>query len=111
MIKRFIVSLLLYTASSTSWSSNIYTTIDAITIAESMMLIYIFPTGGITSPPACHGSNGDYYSISMTRPLANKLLDALLSAQAHNVRLSFTGAGDCIDQSVSETLDYFTITE
>jgi hypothetical protein len=83
--------------------------IDRILIYEAGNLVYVFPVGGVVSPPACHGSNGNYYSFSLNRPRAKEYLAGLLAAQAQGAVVEFTGTGTCADQSVSETLSYFMI--
>jgi hypothetical protein len=83
--------------------------IDRILIFEGGNLVYVYPVGGVANPPACHGSNGNYYSFSLNRPRAKEYLAGLLSAQAQGATVAFYGTGTCDDQSVSETLSYFSI--
>ena len=83
--------------------------IAAILLYEDGNLVYVYPEGGVRSPPACHGANGDYTSFSMTRPRAKEYLAALLLAQAAGKSVTFHTRGSCFDQSMSETLQYFTI--
>jgi hypothetical protein len=71
-------------------------------------LVYVYPTGGINGPPAC-GAALAYYSFSYSRPMASAYLAALLAAQARGATVEFWGAGQCTDQSTSETLDYFRV--
>jgi hypothetical protein len=86
-------------------------TVKSILIFEGGNLIYVYPTNGVTSPPSCHGSNGNYYSFSMGRPLAKSYLAALMTAQAMGYTVNFFGTGTGTDQSVSETLSYINITK
>jgi hypothetical protein len=96
-------------------SSNVATAatmnarIAKILIYDAGNLVYVFPVGGVVNPPACHGSNGDYYSFSLGRLRAKEYLAGLLAAQAQGAVVEFTGTGTCADQSVSETLSYFMI--
>ncbi len=45
-------------------------TIDRVLICESGNVVYVYPTGGVQNPLACHGSNGNYYSLSLSLPRA-----------------------------------------
>jgi hypothetical protein len=83
--------------------------IERILIFEGGNLVYVYPVGGVVNPPACHGSNGSYYSFSLNRPRAKEYLAGMLAAQAQGATVSFYGTGTCEDQSVSETLAYFSI--
>ena len=97
---------LLATASTTT------TTISRVLFWDGGNLIYVYPTGGLpTNAPSCHGSNGSYYSFSTTRSMAKEYISGLLSAQARKATVTIYGKGDCIDQSNSETLHYFSINE
>ncbi|MBL4827140.1 MAG: hypothetical protein JKY66_05400 [Spongiibacteraceae bacterium] len=104
----FLVALLL---STNSWASGKSGPISQILIYETSNLVYVYPTGGLSSPPACHGSNGDYFSFSLTRPHADKYLDALLSAHARQASVSIFGLNACVDQSVSETINFIRIND
>ncbi|WP_251359710.1 hypothetical protein [Kangiella sp. TOML190] len=92
-------------------SFAVFTTakIDRILFYEQSNLIYIFPEGGVQNPPACHGSNGDYYSYKLSRPMAKEYVSALMSAMYAKKTVTFRHYNDCIDQSVSVTLRYFII--
>jgi len=94
-----------YSAAAASTSARI----ERLLIFEGGNLVYVYPVGGVVSPPACHGSNGNYYSFSLNRPRAKEYLAGLLSAQAQGATVTFYGTGTCADQSVSETLAYFSI--
>jgi hypothetical protein len=91
-----------------AFASAFSSTIDSILISDSAMIVYVYPTGGLVNPPACGGSNA-YFSFSMTRPLAKEYLASLLAAQARGAPVAFWGKGTCVDQAVSETLDYFRV--
>lgn len=72
--------------------------------------VYVYPSGGVVDPPSCHGSNGNYYSFSLTRPRAKEFLAGLMSAQAQDAVVIFYRTGNCGDQpNISETLAYFSI--
>jgi len=71
-------------------------------------LVYVYPVGGITGKISCDGVGGTYYSFSYSRPMASAYLAALLAAKASGTNVTFSGTGACTDQSVSETLDYFS---
>lgn len=109
-MKRITLGIIILLASSLPLYAGVtVSTVDKILLVDSSMLIYVYPKNGVTNPPTCHGSNGNYYSFSATRPMAKEYLSALLSAQARGATVTFTGAGACNDQSVSETLRYFRI--
>ena len=90
-------------------ASGVAARIERILIFEGGNLVYVYPVGGLVNPPSCHGANGNYYSFSLSRPRAKEYLAGLLSAQAQGATVSFYGTGSCEDQSVSETLSYFSI--
>lgn len=84
--------------------------IKRIAIIEDPDLVYVYPEGGrVNDPPSCHGSNGEYISFSMNRPRAKEYLATLLVAFAAKKTVYFRTAGDCIDQSISDTLVYFWV--
>lgn len=83
--------------------------IERILIYEAGDLVYVYPVGGVSNPPACHGANGNYLSFSLARPRAKEYLAGLLAAQAAGATVNFYGSGACSDQSVSETLSYYSI--
>ena len=83
--------------------------IASILLFEDGALVYVYPEGGVKNPPACHGSNGNCYSFSISRPMGREYLAALLTAQARGATVDFWGKATCIDQSVSETLGYFNV--
>ena len=83
--------------------------ITQILMFEGGNIVYIYPEGGVRNPPPCHGSNGDYLSFSMGRPMAKEYLSVLMMAFAANKTVSFRTEGACIDQSISETIRYFSV--
>ncbi|QDO86845.1 hypothetical protein FM037_24655 [Shewanella psychropiezotolerans] len=89
--------------------ANTTAKIAQILMYEQGNIIYIYPEGGVNNPPACHGSNGDYLSYKMDRPMAKEYLSMLMLAFAAQKVVSFRTAGACVDQSVSETILYFTV--
>lgn len=106
LVAAFLLTLI---SVSGAHAGNAYTMIDRILLYDGGMLVYVYPRGGVPNPPSCHGSNGDYYSFSMTRPMAKEYLATLLSAQARGATVFFRGSDACTDQSVSETLMYFWV--
>ena len=83
--------------------------ITQILMFEGGNLVYIYPEGGVKNPPACHGSNGDYLSFRMDRPMAKEYLSVLMMAFASQKTVSFRTYGDCIDQPISDTIRYFSV--
>ena len=83
--------------------------IDKILMYEGGNLVYIYPVGGVQNKPACHGSNGDYLSFSMARPMAKEYLSMLMMAFAMQKTVTFRTYRNCVDQSVSDTVMYFTV--
>lgn len=85
--------------------------IKRIAIIEDSDLIYVYPEGGVTNAPACHTiyDGHDYISFSMNRPRAKEYLAVLLTSFSLQKIVYLRTAGDCIDQSYSDTLVYFWI--
>ena len=83
--------------------------IKRIAVIEEPSFVYVYPEGRVNDPPSCHGSNGDYISFSLDRPKAKEYLATLLVAFAAKKIVFFRTAGDCIDQSISDTLVYFWV--
>ncbi|MGI5308122.1 hypothetical protein [Rheinheimera sp. WS51] len=83
--------------------------IDKILMYEGGNLVYIYPVGGVQNKPACHGSNGDYLSFSMARPMAKDYLSVLMMAFAMQKTVSFRTYRDCVDQPMSDTINWFTV--
>jgi hypothetical protein len=83
--------------------------IEKILMYEGGNLVYIYPVGGVQNKPACHGSNGDYLTFSMARPMAKEYLSMLMLAFAAQKTVEFRTEGACIDQSVSDTIRYFSV--
>ncbi|GEM_PF-1432469 len=111
-MKRFVVTFLLagsLVGSPHVLASTMVSTISDILIFGDGPLVYVYPTSPLVGVPACAGSNGPYYSFLLTRPYAKEYLAGLLAAQARGANVTFFGYGDCRDQSVSETLAYFTV--
>jgi hypothetical protein len=98
-------ALLTNHASAESFSARI----QSILLYEDGDIAYVYPVGGVVNPPACHGSNGNYVSFKLNRPRAKEYLAALLVAHASGKTVIFYTASACIDQSVSDTLRYFSI--
>jgi hypothetical protein len=102
----FTVVTILYSISA---SANTTAKIDKILMYEQGNIVYIYPTGGVSNPPSCHGSNGDYLTFKMDRPMAKEYLSVLMMAFAAQKTVEFRTAGACVDQSVSETILYFAV--
>ncbi|MDX1463942.1 MAG: hypothetical protein R3359_12865 [Marinirhabdus sp.] len=83
--------------------------IEKILMYEGGNLVYIYPVGGVQNKPACHGANGDYLSFSMARPMAKEYLSVLMMAFAMQKTVEFRTYANCVDQSVSDTVMYFTV--
>jgi hypothetical protein len=101
------VVLMLFSTLAVAGATN--AKIQSVLIWEDGGLVYVYPAGGVSNPPACHGSNGNYYSFSLVRRYAREYLAGLLAAQASGATVTFYGTGICVDQSVSETLSYYSI--
>ena len=112
-MKKLLFSLCMLCASGHLSAEITGSTVKSILVFETGNLIYVYPTSGVQNAPACHNStgNGNYYSFSMSRPMAKVYYAGLLAAQAQNLSVTFFGKGACIDQSISETLDYFQISK
>lgn len=54
--------------------------ITQILMYEQGNIIHIYPEGGVQNPPSCHGSNGDYLSYKMSRPMAREYFSMLMLA-------------------------------
>ena len=78
-------------------------------MCEGGNLVYIYPVGGVQNKPDCHGSNGDYLSFSMARPMAKEYLSVLMMAFAMQKTVTFRTYRACVDQPVSDTIMYFTV--
>lgn len=92
-----------------SMAGSSSSTIERILVFEGGMLVYVYPTGGVLNPPACHGSNGNYFSFSMNRPMAKEYLAMLMAAHARGAVVTIWGRSFCHDQPYSETLDYLRV--
>ena len=81
--------------------------IQRIFIAGDQELVYVYPVGGVVGGPACHGSNGSYYSFSINaskRPHSKLYYATLLAAKSQDKLVTMVGYAACLDQTVSETL-------
>lgn len=105
----FTATLLSAFLVGSTYAGSFSTKIQTILICEECDLVYVYPVGGVQNPPTCHGSNGNYTSFKMSRPRAKEYLAALLLAQAGGKTIGFVTAGNCVDQSISDTLRYFQV--
>ena len=99
------------TALSITASAHTTSKIKSILLVEDSNLIYIYPESGVTNPPACHGSNGDYISYKMSRPMADKYYSLLMMAFASQKTVYLYTKGTCTDQPFSETLSYIKVND
>ena len=106
-MKTFLVALIMLFA--TGVQADTTAKIDKILMYEGGNLVYIYPVGGVQNKPDCHGSNGYYLSFSMARPMAKDYLSVLMMAFAMQKTVSFRTYRDCVDQSVSDTVMWFTV--
>ena len=109
-MKKLLLSFCMLSLSGHLSAGTTTTTVKSIIVWEAGNLVYVYPAIGVLSPPACQ-TNGPYYSFSLARPMAKVYYAGLLAAQAQGLSVTFFGKGACIDQAVSETLDYFSITK
>lgn len=109
MLKNIFLAGFILAFCSSSFAGNTTAKIEKILMYEQADLVYIYPVGGVVNPPACHGSNGDYMTFKMSRPMAKEYLSVLLMAFAAQKTVEFRTEGACIDQSVSDTLRYFSV--
>ena len=108
-MRKILISLLFILTPISALAGYALAPIDHILVFDRGMLVYVYPQGGVVNPPACHGSNGNYFSFSMNRPMAKEYLAMLMAAQARGATVNFWGTGTCTDQPVSETLDYLRV--
>lgn len=110
MIRNLIALILLFSPlmAEAAWTTA---KIDRILFVESGTsgLVYVYPEGGVTNPPECHGSNGDYISFKADRPMAKEYISGLMAAMMADKKVGFRTFDECLDQSVSVTLMYFFI--
>ena len=99
----------LFSVGSSATAAAFQAKISNILIYDRGDLVYIYVVGGTKDKPACSGSNGDYLSFSMKRPRSREYLSGLLAAHIAGKNVSFWTHGACIDQTVSDTIDYFMI--
>ncbi|GAA5444862.1 hypothetical protein Misp06_03054 [Microbulbifer sp. NBRC 101763] len=95
--------------SQVTFADNTIAKVDSFLLVDSTKLVYVYPEGGVKNPPACHGSNGDYISFSMDRPMAKEYLSAIMYAHATGKTVNFRTHGACVDQSISDTLNYLSV--
>lgn len=107
-MKKIAIGLLLVILSYSTFADTT-AKISSILMYEQGNIVYIYPEGGVQNPPACHGSNGEYLSFSMTRPMAKEYLSVLMMAFAAQKTVWFRTYRDCVDQSVSDTIMYFKV--
>ena len=104
-----LLTMLLFSSSAFATLDGGTAKIQKFLVYETGNIIYIYPEGGVKNAPDCHGSNGDYISYKMTRPMAKEYYSALLAAFSAGKTVEFRIENNCIDQSISATLSYFTI--
>ncbi|KPZ73136.1 hypothetical protein AN944_00284 [Shewanella sp. P1-14-1] len=109
MLRITITIIFLLCFLSVSAEANTTAKITKILMYEQGDIIYVYPEGGVQNPPSCHGSNGDYLSYKMSRPMAKEYFSMLMLAFAAQKTVAFRTEGQCLDQSVSETIRYFTV--
>ena len=105
---KYVFGIFLFTISLTL-KADTTAKIDSILMYEGGNLVYVYPEGGVQNPPTCHGSNGDYLSFSMDRPMAKEYLSVLMMAFATQKTVWFRTHQDCVDQTVSDTIMYFKV--
>lgn len=103
----FIAVFFLFGASASAGTTT--AVISQILLYEDGDLAYVYPEGGVKYPPSCHGSNGNYMSFKLSRPRAEQYLQLLTTAMIEKKTVELVTAGSCNDQSVSDTLRYFTV--
>jgi hypothetical protein len=110
LFKTFLLALTLAASleATSALASTTTSTVAEVLLYSGGNLVYVYPTGGIPGVPAC-GAGQPYYSFSFSRAMANGYLAGLLSAQARGATVTFYGSGTCSDQTISETLSYFSI--
>lgn len=110
MIRKLIVLILLFSPfiAEAAWTTA---KINRILFVESGSsgLVYVYPQGGVNNPPECHGSNGDYISFKVDRPMAKEYISGLMAAMMADKKVGFRTLDECRDQSVSVTLGYFVV--
>lgn len=97
--------------SSLTSAADFQARIAGLLFFERGDLVYIYVEGGTKDRPSCAGSNGDYISFSMARPRAKQYLAGLMFAYAAKKPVTFRTLGACVDQPISDTLDYFLVSD
>ena len=106
---RIALFFLVFCSSAVSASTT--AKIESILLYEGGNIVYVYPVGGVKNAPSCHGSNGDYMSFKMDRPMSKEYLSLLMLAFAAEKTVTLVSHGICVDQSVSETLSYLLVTK
>jgi hypothetical protein len=106
---RALIFGLLFSISNAGFAANFEGKLSELLFFEQGDLIYVYFVGGTKDRPACSGSNGDYISFSMKRPRAREYLAGLMMAFAAGKTVRVATHGQCIDQSVSDTLIYYSV--
>jgi hypothetical protein len=96
---------------SSAVSASTTSKIESILLYEAGNIVYVYPVGGVKNAPSCHGSNGDYMSFKMDRPMSKEYLSLLMLAFAAEKTVTLFSHGVCVDQSISETLSYLLVTK
>lgn len=104
-----VVALLLTGLGNDAQAASFTAKISNILFYEAGDLVYIYVEGGTQQRPACAGSNGDYLSFALSRPRAKEYLSGLMMAFVSGKSVAFVTRGSCVDQSVSDTIYYFTV--
>jgi hypothetical protein len=109
LISTIFFSALVMAFSVPAFAGTTVAKISQILLYEAGGLVYVYPVGGVQSPPSCQAPNVTFYSFAFSRPRAREYLAALLSAQARNATVVLQGSGACTDHNVSETLGVIVV--
>jgi hypothetical protein len=108
MFKNILLTVFLLTSLNT-WAGSVTTTINKIQLYETGMLVSIWLSSPMSGSPSCDTVGGAYISFSMTRPMSQEYLTALMAAQSRQATVTFSGSNDCVDQADVETLLLFQV--
>ncbi|MDM3871224.1 hypothetical protein QSV34_07630 [Porticoccus sp. W117] len=108
-MKKIILIAMAFCASSQAFAGTFTAKVEQILLYDEGNIVYVYPKGGVQNPPSCHGSNGDYATIKMDRPMAKEYLSALLAAMMAKKDVIFRVSDDCQEQSFAVKLRYFTV--
>lgn len=98
------------TFASSAYAGYYTAKISNILFYDEGDLVYIYFVGGTQQRPPCADlSNGDYISFKMSRTRSKEYISGLLLAFSTGRTVTVATRGECIDQSNSDTLRYFTI--